>query len=219
MTSLPILLAIASVALVGALIAYSFKLERDRTEALQALAGTMGLAFQPTIDSEMAATFGELPVFTHGHSRKGKNLFSGEKDGVDLRLFDYQYTVGGGKNSHTYRQTIALFPSGGQGLPDLLLAPENIFHKIGQAFGYQDIDFESAPDFSSHYLLRGPDEMAIRGAFNIGALQYFGTHRNWHVEVKGGAVGIYKSGIRPKPEDVPTFLAEARDALRALVPA
>ena len=218
MTSLPILLAVLSVALVGGLIAYSFKLERDRTEALQALAATMGLTFQPRIDDDLARSFGDLPLFGRGHSRKGTNLLSGQRDGTELRLFDYRYTTGGGKNSHTYQQTVALFPGAGRGLPDLLLAPENIFHKIGQVFGYQDIDFESAPDFSSHYLLRGSDEMAIRSAFNIGALQFFGTHQGWHVEVMGGTVGIYKSGIRPKPADLPTFLAEARDALRALVP-
>lgn len=213
---LPILLIVASLALVGGLIAYSLKLERERTEALAALAGTLGLSFQPEIDGEMAQSFGDLPVFSRGHSRKGKNLLSGETGGTEVRLFDYQYTTGGGKNSHTWRQTVALFPHVGEGLPDLLLAPETIFHKIGQAFGYQDIDFDSAPDFSGHYLLRGPDEMAIRSAFGAGALQWFGMHQGWHVEAQGGTVALYRSGQRPKAEEVAAFLAETREALRAL---
>jgi len=40
-------------------------------------------------------------------------------------------------------------------LPFFELKPENTFHKIGQVFGYQDIDFEAFPNFSKGYLLRG----------------------------------------------------------------
>ena len=83
---------------------------------------------------------------------------------------------------------------------------------------YQDIDFDSSPDFSSHYLLRGPEEMAIRSAMSADALSFFGQHQDWHVEVKDRTVAIYRAGKRCKPEDFQTFFAEAQDVLRVLVP-
>jgi hypothetical protein len=214
--SLAPILVIATLALVGGLIFFGLQAEKKRTEALAAAAPMMGFSFQPEIALDLLKGFGDLPLYSRGHARKAKNLMTGRVGGREVKLVDYQYTTGGGKNSHTWRQTVALFPQGGEGLPDLLLAPENIFHKIGAAFGYQDIDFDSSPEFSSHYLLRGPDEMAIRSAFSADALHYFGSNRGWHVEVQGGNVGVYRSDKRCKPEELRTFLEETQAVLRAL---
>lgn len=213
----PILAVVAVLALIVGIVILSTWFERKRTEALTAACQGMGLAFEPEGDLEVLRTLGDLPLYNHGHSKKVRNVMSGQVRDRDLRLFDYQYTTGGGKNSHTWKQTVALFPRSGVSLPDLLLAPENLFHKIGQAFGYQDIDFDTSPEFSSHYLLRGPDEMAIRSTMSADALAFFGQHQGWHVEVKDRTVGIYRAGKRCKPEDMATFLAEAQDVLRVLV--
>jgi hypothetical protein len=212
----PILAVVAVLALIGGILVLSLRYERQRTEALAAVCQGLGLTFEPEGDLDAMRGQGDLPLYDHGHSKKLKNVMSGQVRDRDLRIFDYQYTTGSGKNSHTWMQTVALFPRAGAGLPDLLLAPENLFHKIGQVFGYQDIDFDSSPDFSSHYLLRGPDEMAIRSAFSADALSFFGQQQGWHVEVRDHTVGIYRAGKRCKPEDVATFLADAQGVLRAL---
>lgn len=216
MESLVPVLAVAVVALVGGLLVVGIRMETKRTEALEQACRMMGFTFQPDVDLDVLKGFGDLPLYAHGRSGRAKNLMTGRAGGRDVRLFDYQYTTGSGKNSHHWRQTVALFPGAGEGLPDLLLAPESLFHKIGSAFGYQDIDFDSSPDFSSHYLLRGPDEMAIRSAFSVDALHYFGMHHGWHVEVQGGTVGVYRADKRCKPEDLRTFLEETQEVLRAL---
>jgi hypothetical protein len=191
-------------------------MEKQRTEALAAAAQAMGFAFEPVGDLDVMKGFGDLPLYNRGHSKRVSNVMSGKAGERELKLFDYRYTTGGGKNSHTFSQTVALFPQGAAGLPDFVLAPENILHKIGQMFGYQDIDFDSSPDFSSHYLLRGPDEMAIRSAFGAAALAYFGQERGWHVELAGGNIGIYRSGKRCKPEELAAFRDEVSAVLRAL---
>ena len=213
----PILAVVAVLALIGGILVLSNRFERQRTEALAAACQGMGLTFEPDGDLDAIRALGDLPLYNHGHSKQLRNVMSGQVRERDLRLFDYQYTTGGGKNSHTWRQSVALFPGAGESLPEFLLAPENIFHKIGQVFGYQDIDFDSSPEFSSHYLLRGPDETAIRSAFGADALLFFGQHQGWHVEVKDRAVAIYRAGKRCRPEDAPTFLAEAQDVLRAVI--
>ena len=210
-------IAIAGVlALVVGLVVVAARLEKKRTEELTAASQIMGFSFEPDGDVETMKGLGDLPVYSQGHSKRVKNVITGRAGDRDVRLFDYKYTTGSGKNSHTWSQTVALFPHGGEGLPALLLAPENIFHKIGAVFGYQDIDFDTSPDFSSHYLLRGPDEMAIRSAFGADALNFFGQQRGWHVEVAGGSVGIYRSDKKCKPEDLRTFLEETQSLLRVL---
>ena len=213
---IPIAAIVGVLALVGGIIAVSAKLERQRTEALSTAAQTMGFTFEPAGDLEVLKGFGDLPIYAHGHSKKVANVMTGQAGERDVKLFDYKYTTGSGKNSHTWSQTVALFPRSGEGLPDLLLAPESVFHKIGAVFGYQDIDFDTSPDFSSHYLLRGPDEMAIRSVFGADALNFFAQQRGWHMEVAGGNVGIYRSDKRCKPEDLRSFLDETQAVLRVL---
>jgi hypothetical protein len=213
---IPFVAIAAILALVGGIFVVSSQMEKQRTEALTAAAQAMGFRFEPVGDLDVMKGFGDLPLYGHGHSKQVRNVMTGKAGERDLTLFDYRYTTGGGKNSHTWRQTVALFPQGAAGLPDFLLAPENILHKIGQMFGYQDIDFDSSPDFSSHYLLRGADEMAIRSAFGAAALAYFGQERGWHVEVTGGCIGVYRSGKKCKPEELAAFRDESLTVLRAL---
>jgi len=213
---LPFVIILAAVGLVGTLLALNAKQERERTEQLGQLALTMGFTFEPALDLEVLKGFGDLPVYGHGHSKKVSNVMTGQAGERDVKLFDYRYTTGSGKNSHTWNQSVALFPRAGEGLPDLLLAPENIFHKIGAVFGYQDIDFDTSPDFSSHYLLRGPDETAIRSVFSADALTFFAAQRGWHVEIAAGNLGIYRADKRCKPEEVRSFLEEVQSVLRVL---
>ena len=92
----------------------------------------------------------------------------GELGGRPATLAEYSYVISSGKSNHTVRQTVVAFTEGNTGLPDFDLSPENIFHKIGGAFGYQDIDFERFEEFSKRYLLRGKDEEAIRKTFTHG---------------------------------------------------
>jgi hypothetical protein len=133
----------------------------------------------------------------------------GSLAGRPAMLMDYQFTTGSGENQTTHRQTVALFPDAGRGLPDFELAPENIFHKIGAVFGYQDIDFESSEEFSKRYLLRGREEDRVRAAFSADALAFFAQAPGWTVQLREGRVAVYRAGRRCRPEEAPSFLAEA----------
>jgi len=214
--STPVLVVLAVAALFGGAIYVAVQMERKRTEAMLATCQAMGFTFEEKGDVDALCSWADLPVFGRGHSKRAKNVMTGRTAERDVKVLDYQYTVGGGKNSHTYSQTLALFPGGGPGVPDFSLEPENFLHKIGEVFGYQDIDFDSNPEFSGAYLLRGPDEAAIRTAITSDIQGYFAQQPGWHVEVRSGNVGIYRSGKRCKPEETPAFLAEALGVLRAV---
>ncbi len=209
---------IAAVAIIViAIILIVRKVERDRTEALRQASVTLGFAFEETGDVEQIQALGDLPLFGHGHSKRAKNVMSGRRDAGEVRVLDYQYTTGGGKNSHTWRQTIALYPDGGRGLPDFEMWPENpIFRALGRVLKWQDINFDSSPVFSASYILRGPDETAVRAAFTGEMLAFFAEHKGWTVQVRSGNVGIFRAGQRVKPEAISEFLEETAGILRGL---
>jgi hypothetical protein len=192
--------------------------EKKRTAALFDAATRMGFTFEPRVSNEEAATLGSFHLFKIGRSRKGKNLMRGKADGADAVVLDYRYTTGSGKSSHTHLQTVVLYPGVATAgtLPDFTLAPEHWWTKIGEMFGYHDINFDSNEEFSKHYLLRGPDESAIRAAFGSNALGFFAQHQGWYVESAGGSLAVYHADRRPRPEDVQPFVAETAAVRRAL---
>jgi len=104
---------------------------------------------------------------------RSKNIAYGRLDDVEVMLFDYAYTTGSGKNRSTHHQTVAFFQSDALDLPEFVARPEGLFDKIGQVFGYQDIDLPMHPEFSRRFILRGADEGRIRDAFTPEVARYF----------------------------------------------
>ena len=209
------LIAIVAIAVAGTFIYVGVVAQQKRSAALADAALRTGLTFEPKVAEERLATLGPFHLFKRGHRRIGRNLMIGKADDEPVILLDYQYTVGGGKDSHTYQQTVAVF-QGVVGLPEFTLAPEHIWHRIGNLFGYQDINFEASEEFSRHYVLRGPDESAIRSAFGAEALGFFAQSLGWSVESCGEALAVYRTAKRIKPEEIQAFLAETAAVRRAL---
>jgi hypothetical protein len=209
---LPFILIAAIVAVVlgmaAALIWVNHVLERKRTEALERVAREMGLGFYPRDAGDMITTLSGFHLFSQGHSKKITNVMHGETNDMEVRILDYEYTTGSGKNSHTSRQTIVCFRSPTLDLPAFSLRPENIFHKIGALFGYQDIDFDAHPVFSKHYLLRGSDEEAIRSQFHEGVLTFYEEHRGLCTEGNGQQLIFYRAAQQVKPDEIRSFLDE-----------
>jgi hypothetical protein len=125
-------------------------------------------------------------------------------------VFDYRYTVGSGKHQSTVSQTVVHLRSPRLALPSFVLAPENILHKVGGLFGYHDIDFDSSPEFSKKYLLRGSGrEERVRDAFTPSVRAYFEQRPPLSVEGDGDQVVVYRERRIVKPEDVRTFVEDA----------
>ena len=215
----PFLIFAAILATIGVGAYFAYLGEKKRTAALFEVATRLGFGFEPKVSNDEAATLGTFHLFKIGRSRKGKNLMRGRSDGADAIVLDYQYTTGGGKNSHTHNQTVVIYAASADAtaLPDFTLGPEHWWDKIGEVFGHKDIDFEASEEFSKHYLLKGPDEAAIRALFGAEPLGFFAQHQGWSVESAGGSLAVYRADKRAKPEELQPFLAETAAVRRALV--
>ena len=210
------LLAITLVLLAVFLVFFARRRERERTESLRRVAETAGLSFEPEADLDAVRALGDVQLFDRGHSRRVTNMMTGRLGGQQLTVFDYRYTIGGGKNQHTSTQTVVMLKSSKTSLPDLQMAPENPLYKIAEIFGYQDIDIDSSPEFSRRYVVKGADAAAIRAALYPNATSYFADHEGWTVESRSGTIAIYRANSRPKPDDFRMFVDDACTAARAL---
>ena len=99
------------------------------------------------------------------------------------------------------------------------MRPEGFLDKIGGALGFQDINFDTHPEFSKLFVLKGPDETAIRSYFAPTVLEYFEGHAGNSLEGYGQTMFFYRSNLCRKPEELKDMLSEAYEAYGVLTEA
>lgn len=184
--------------------------ERKRRDALRLMADQLNLSFDPDGGEALTREFARFHLFQRGDNRRARYFMHGGTGDREVLLFDHEFGVGSGKNRHVQKQTVVVFPLGRATVPEFEVRPENIFHKIGGLFGYQDIDFPERPEFSSRYLVRGKDETAVRALLNGRRIDALESAAAICVEGGGAWLVVYRDGTRVKPADIPSFLDEAR---------
>ena len=183
---------------------YSYYRNKKWVEALAQYAQEKGYRFSRQRDDSLRDTFQALglELFQRGHTRRLTNHISGSHRQTSFDLFDYRYTTGSGKYSHTHLQTVIAFDAIGENNPAFILRPQGLFDKLAEKFGKKDIDFELYPEFSKKYHLTGNDENAIRSVFNSSLIDFFQNVTDikercgWIVESDGKRLVIYRSGKR-----------------------
>lgn len=173
-----------------------------RTLELQKVASSLGLAFAATVPLESIPNLDKFVLFNHGYGKSIRNMMSWQVDAVKASVFDYEYVTGGGKNRTRYNQSVAYFELPELNLPYFSLRPEYPIHKLMSVFGYQDIDFGNRPEFSRKYLLRGPDEQAVRNTFNDAVLAYYEMDQITCTDGGGNQLFVFRHNQRATPQQI-----------------
>jgi hypothetical protein len=186
---------------------------KKRTEALERVAGELGLIFSSQGNDYLVNQLGWCELFSRGRSKKALNLMRGSNEGREISVFDYQYVTGHGKSRRTVCSTVACLRADGPPLPPFTLRPEGTWDKISKLFRSADIDFDTHPNFSRSFMLRGEDEAAIRATFTPPVLEYFEQRSGISAEGSNDTLVFYRPGKKVPPENVNQFLADAFGAL------
>jgi hypothetical protein len=135
-------------------------------------------------------------------------MLHGEADHVELAIFDYQYTTGHGKSRRTPRQTVLYLQAADLNLPDFALRPEHLFDKIGSALGFHDINFDTHPEFSRRFSLKGTDDATLRLLFDEQVLSFFEGASGISVEGAGQQMIYYRPSVLAPPASLRPLLDE-----------
>ncbi|MGP8020423.1 MAG: DUF3137 domain-containing protein, partial [Limisphaerales bacterium] len=73
--------------------------------------------------------------------------------------------------------------------PDLTIRRENFFTRVAEAFGYQDIKFESA-EFSKAFCVRSPDKKFAYDVCNSKMMEYLLANRDLSVEIENNVLAL-----------------------------
>jgi hypothetical protein len=202
------------IAMVAAIITVSVHYSRKRTRELTEVAQQIAFIFVGNNWSGPPRSSQYNTCLLRRARGKFGNVMTGSANGLSIGLFDFTYPMG--KSSIT--QTLASFSQELE-LPPFELRPEGVLDRIGDSLVHNDIDFDSHPDFSRRYLLRSPDEAAVRNLFTPSVLTYIEqlpADKKWHVEGTATTLIIYRGGSPISPFEMPSFLEETSSIARII---
>jgi hypothetical protein len=187
---IPVVIAIVAV------FAYiSWKAEQARRAELSALADRLGFQFHPDADGDLDDEYAQFEIFRRGHSRAALDTLVGtlEVDGhpCAARCGDFRYRVthstGKSTTTTTYRFSYLMVKVPWRHTPPLLVRPEGIFDKLAGAFGFDDIDFESA-EFSRRFYVKSSDKKFAYDVIHPRMMEFLLAQQPPMLDLEGGAI-------------------------------
>ena len=152
------LIALFVVAAIAA-VAIQWWLKQKRRDEIAAVANRLGLSFSEEDTSDALSL--PFALFTAGDGRGTENLLEGTWEGISLREFDYWYYVEStdaqGHRSKSYQRfSCAVTELEGVAFPHLSVARENVFTRLADGIGLDDIAFELA-EFNDAFNVKSRD--------------------------------------------------------------
>ena len=213
------LIIVAVIAIIVVLAVLGYISARKRREAMFALAAKLGLTFDPDKNRDLAGRYRFLDKLRSGSNRYAFNILSGKYKDHDVTVFDYHYEThstdskGRRQTHHHYFSFFMLhLPAS---FPQLVIGREGFFSKIAQAFGYDDIDFESH-EFSRKFCVRSADKKFAYDVCNARMIEYLLAHTDLTIEIEQNVLAISFSR-RLAPERIEPNLNRLI-TLRSLMP-
>ena len=166
MLGLPIIVIVIVVAVfivLGAI--HAHKKRQERIAALSAIAAKRGWRFSEQKFRDHDEQYAHFEIFRRGHSRAAYDTMAGaldvfgENSYAQAGDFTYKVTSGTGKNrsTRTYHFSYLIIELPYRIVPDVLVRRENLFDKLTDMIGFDDIDFESS-EFSKKFCVKSPDK-------------------------------------------------------------
>jgi len=198
------LIVIAIIGLFIVLVHYGNIAAKKRLEGLNAIAQKCGLNFNPKENEDIAKKYSFLNQLNSGSNRYAFNVFSGNYKGHDLLAFDFHYEEEsrdskGKKHTHDcyFSCFILQLPAK---FPELKIGPETFFQRIGQALGFDDIDFESY-EFSRKFEVLSKDKKFAYDICHPQMMEYLLSNTDLIIEIEENALAII-SNYTMEPEKI-----------------
>ncbi len=200
---MPYLIFGALIALMIAAVVFSNLAEKKRREAIGAWAAANGLSFSPAKEFGFDARFPAFGALRQGEQRYAYNILSGQWKNRPFTGFDYHYETYS-RDSKGHRQTHHHYFSAvviGSAVPlkPLRIRPEGLFDKLAAAFGFDDIDFESA-EFSRKFHVKSPDRKYAYDVLHPRAIEFLLQSPVFSLEFDAKQVIAWRSKKFQPPE-------------------
>jgi hypothetical protein len=197
--------------------------ENKRREAYHVWAQLHGWSYDFRCDRETYRCYSFLNQLQKGSNRYALDVLKGTWEGYPAEAFNFHYQTystssngrGTTRTTHHHYLGVVLIRIE-RYFPELLIFPQNIFSKIGSAFGFGGIKFESV-EFSKMFTVHCDDKKFAYDLCHPRMMDYLLASSDIIFELKGNIAVLYKTGGRMKPDEVEERLVQLCQ-LRQLMP-
>ncbi len=171
---------------------FAWRHDQARRRRLRRWARTRGLRRDSAHRRGWEKRYAAVKLFDRGHSRKSVLVLEGEESGRELLCLDYRFVTGSGKNRRTHRYGVVVLQTPGPVIP-LRIRREHVFDKVGEFFGHDDIDFESA-EFSRRFHVSSGDRRWAYDVIHQRTMDYLLQAPSLTVEFGFAEIAVYRTG-------------------------
>lgn len=207
-----------SFVLIAAAVIAQIRQERRKATRLELFARSNGFGYQLSSTS----INGNGTIFSHGHSRRLRNIFSGELENMAFRYYDYRYVTGHGKYSHTFELSVMEFTIPHQ-LPhfviDSLVEPQNYGSSVLPIQFSQNQRINLEGEFSRYFSLYAPDRQAVSALTLLApdAMAVLMQHgAACDIEIVGDKVYLYWADTAADPNSMQEKFTTAQEVIRVM---
>lgn len=186
-----LIFAVVAVVII-ALVIVGAKQAADRRRRLAAWAASMGLSFDPDRDRGFVDRYPRFAMLKAGdQDRYAFNVMRGERHERVVACFDYHYETTstdskGNRSTHSHHFSAVILDTR-LPLRELSIHPESFIHRIGEFFGFDDIDFESA-EFSRRFKVTSPDRRWAYDVIHPATMEFMLERPRYTLQVAAGDV-------------------------------
>ncbi len=214
-----VLIIIAVIAAIAAIAYFAWKAEQKRQAAFREWAAQHGWRYSPQRDRGIRDRFSFLDRLRQGSNRYAFHVLRGEWKGFEAVAFSYHYETystdsKGNRQTHHHHFGVATIRIE-KSFSEVRIHPESFFHRIGQALGVQDIDFESI-EFSKAFVVKAEDKKLAYDFCHTGMMEYLLERRSTALELDGEWLAVYDRH-KLEPHEIESYL-DALVETRALMP-
>ncbi len=170
--------------------------EKQRTQALAEAAEELGLPFHAAGDESLLQRLAWLSFMSTGRKQQLTNLMVADTSHARVSLFDFRYTVGSGKHTKVFCQSVLAMEAETLECPVFSLRPEGGWDGFVSMVGGQDIDFEQHAGFSAAFVLKGDVEDEVWAYLDRELLDFFTARAGIYCEVRPGVLVYFRRSKR-----------------------
>ena len=202
---------------VGVIVAaiYGHKRSAKRRLLLRQFAQSRGLSWEPRESSHIDLRFAQFQCFQRGSNRYGYNNMRGDLGARSVWCFDFHYetrsTDSKGRTRVTHHHSSNVVLDSGRRLKELAIRREGFFDRVAGAFGFDDIDFESA-EFSRMFHVKSPDKKWAYDVVSQRTMELLMRAPSFRIEL-GGTHILVRRDSRFTPSEYDAAMALAANIL------
>ena len=189
---------IAFFLLVGLGIWYAWYAKKKRREALARMAASLGLTYEQKDPYGLVSL--PFQLFNRGDGQGTENVLDGTWQEIPLKEFDFWYytesTDSKGNRSRSYHYFSCALTEVPIDAAALSIEHENVFTRLGDHLGFQDIQFEWE-DFNRAYNVKCKDRKFATDLVDARMMQWLLPQKSWGFEVNGQYVLAYCKRLKP----------------------